>query len=204
MKFSARHFVIFFVLLSTLLLEVACSRHKPISYQLASFPEQGICRVAVLPFTNRTEFRDGDVLLYRIFTAELSRLQNFELVQEGDVRSALRKVKVNPSSDRIDYDKMRIIADNLKAQVLMLGHISEMGEETIKGRPNPYLTVSLQLIRGDSGKTILTTHHRRNGQDYITVMHFGLISNTTQLSHVVSQEIIEDLAQEGFVASCTE
>jgi hypothetical protein len=184
------------------LLVSSCTLKSPISQQLSPFPEEGVCRVAVLPLKNSSNYRDGDLLFYRVFTAELASRHDFELVQEGDIRAAYRQVKVNPHTDRLKFEQMRIIGDYLDVQVMVVGFITEMGEKVKQGKNVPYITVTFELIRADTGRTILTSHHRRNGLDYHTVMHFGVISNLTQLSHLISQEILKDLASEGFVAKC--
>ncbi len=167
-------------------------------------PEDGLCRVAVLPFTNGSDFRDGGVLLYRVFTAELAGQQDFELSQEGDIRAAYRQVRVSPYFGRLTFDQLRIIGDYLNVDVLIVGHISEMEEKMIKGKSIPFMTISLELRDAQTGRTLSSVHHRRDGNDYLKVMHFGIVTTTTELSHLISKEIIGDLAAKGFVAQCSE
>jgi hypothetical protein len=66
------------------------------------------------------------------------------------------------------------------------------------------MTISLELLDAQTGRTLSNVHHRRDGNDYLKVMHFGIVTTTTELSHLISKEIIGDLAAKGFVAQCSE
>ena len=182
----------------------SCGARAPAIQQLNSMPEDGVCRVAVLPFVNQSDYRDGGVLLYRVFAAELARQQNFDLSQEGDVRTAFRQIQMNPFIDRPSFDQLRIIGDYLAVDILVIGRISEMYEKIVQGKSIPHMVVFLELINAKNGRPILNIHHRRSGSDYLKVMHFGLVTTTTELSQLISTEIIGDLIKKGFVARCTE
>ena len=158
--------------------------------------------MAVMLFTHSTNYRDGGLLFYRIFTAELNRLQEFETVQEGDIRAAYRQIRINPYTGSPTSEQIRIISDYLDVQVVIKGTISEMSEKMVQGKSVPSMTVKLDLIDAKTGRTLSIVHHRRNGNDYLKVMHFGVVTTTTQLSHLISQEIIEDWTSKGFVATC--
>ena len=104
------------------LLLASCTSKSPTLQQHGPMPERGVCRVAVLLFTNASGYRDGDVLFYRVFNAELARLQDFELVQEGDIRAVYRQIRVNPNNDRLSFDQLRIIGDYLDVQVVIMAN----------------------------------------------------------------------------------
>ncbi len=193
-----------FVISFFALLLVSCASKSPSIQQHVSLSDKAVCRVAVLLFTNASGYRDGDVLFYRVFTAELARLQDFELVQEGDIRAAYRQIRVNPNTDRLSFDQLRIIGDYWDVQVAIQANILEMGEKYLQGKNFPFMTVRMDLIDAVTGRKLSTIHHQRSGEDYLKVMHFGLVSTTTELSHLISQEIINDLTTKGFTAQCSE
>lgn len=193
-----------FVISFVALLLVSCTSRSPTLQQHVPLSDKSVCRVAVLLFTNASGYRDGDVLFYRVFTAELARLQDFEIVQEGDIRAAYRQIRVNPYTDRLSFDQLRIIGDYLDVQVVIQANILKMGEKYRQGKPFPFMTVRMDLIDAETGRKLSTIHHQRSGEEYLKVMHFGLVSTITELSHLISQEIITDLTAKGFVAKCSE
>jgi hypothetical protein len=64
------------------------------------------------------------------------------------------------------------------------------------------MTVYLEIVEADTGRTIVQINHQRSGADYLKVMHFGLITTMTELSRAVSDEIINNLSAKGFEAKC--
>ena len=163
--------------------------------------------MAVLPFENQTNYRDGDILFYRVFTSELAKQGNFALVPEGDIRDVYRQIRVTPGSQDLSFDQMRMTGDYLKAEIMVIGRITKMGEvpsKNIKDEFEPFLTVNLRLFDVTSGRTLWSIYHTRRGGEYRKVMHFGLISTTTQLAEQVSKELIARWISEGFIGKCTE
>jgi len=59
--------------------------------QMAPLPAGRICSVAVLPFVNQSDYRQGGMIVYRVFQAELARAGAFAIRPEGDVRKVLRQ-----------------------------------------------------------------------------------------------------------------
>ena len=207
MRHGCRHIATIIFICCTSLLVAACSTKYPNLQKLSPLPEEGVCRVAVLPFNNQSSYRDGNTLFYRVFVSELARLGNFALATEGDVRDAFRQVRVNPGYQSPTYDQMRIIGEYLNVDVLVTGSINQMGESVSEHMENetvPFLTVNLKLIEVISGRTFWSIYHRRSGEEYRKVMHFGLISTTTQIADQVSKDIIAHWASEGFIGKCTE
>jgi len=153
-------------------------------------PQDTICRVAVLPFINNSEYNEGDLIAYRIFSSELVRTGKFQLAQEGDVRRIYQQLLLFPNQlPRLE--QLRIIADRLDAQILITGTIVEMSEKNTGNNVNPTLTLNLQILDAESGRTLWLTHHKQEGKQYRKVMHFGLINTITGLVRIVSDEILE-------------
>lgn len=191
-------FIVFVVFWGT-----SCSQKNPSIEQIAPLPKS-ICRVAILPFINHTGYRDGDILFYRVFDAELSRSGEFDVIPEGDIRRAFRQVRLTPGAKEPDYDQLRIMGDYLKADVLVGGNILQMEELTQDNESIPYITVRLELLDAKKGRTIWTIYHKREGSQFRKVMHFGVINTITQLAKLVSNEILMQWTSMGLTGKCIE
>lgn len=177
--------------LSALLFFVfSCSQKGPTLQKITQLPNGSLCRVAVLPFANNSGYAEADLIVYRIFSAELVRTGNFQLAQEGDIRGIFQQLMIYPNQT-LRLEQLRIIADRLDAQILITGTIEEMSQKSSGNSLNPTLTIDLQIVEADSGRILWLTHHKSEGKQYRKVMHFGLVNTITELIRIVSNEIVE-------------
>ncbi|NTV15028.1 MAG: hypothetical protein HGA96_14045 [Desulfobulbaceae bacterium] len=188
-----------------MLLLCACSsKEPPTVLKQGGLPEDGnICRVAVLPFVNQTNYLQADDLFSRVFVSELVNSGNYQVAQEGDVRKFLQQMQVLPNQPP-DIEQLRAMADRFGAQVVISGTVTEMSDKSEYGiSQTPSLAVVVRIIEGDSGRTLWSTYTRREGFQYRKIMHFGLVNSVTSLAKFVSAEIVEAWNEEGF-KKCTE
>ncbi len=167
--------------------------------QLSPLPTKDICRVAVLPFLNESNYTQADLIVYKIFMAEFNTSTTFQVSQEGDVRKAFRQLQIYPQQ-KPSFDQLRILADRLGAQLLITGTVNEAGEVTAGGMPNSHLVLTLQIIDAQSGRTLWNTYHKRDGQEYQKVMHFGLVATISGLARRMCREIIAAWLEGGLKA----
>lgn len=177
---------------SLLFLGVGCvsSSSPPEVQRLSTVPPHKICRIAVLPFVNHTDYAHGDVIVYRIFVAEMNRRGGFSVAQEGDIRKILRQMKLSPK-ETPGYEQTMVLADRLDVDALIIGEITTMHEEKGMKETKPELAVDLRLIPAGSTRPWLTIYHRRGGEEYRKVMHFGLVNTMTTLATMVADEVLE-------------
>lgn len=178
------------------------SRTEPLIQEVVPNFPPNICRVAVLPFENNTDYQQGGNLVYRIFMTELQRSGNYNIAQEGDVRALLRQSRIGPGQ-KPDIEKIKILADTLKAQVIITGQLIDLDEEFQAGVLTPKLAINMQISDGPTGKMMWNTYHSRTGEDFRKVLHFGYINTVSKLAKHVSQEIITLWFQKGF-PQCSE
>lgn len=189
----------FFLLFS--LLSCVAAGSNPEFQQLKKVSHR-ICNVAIFPFANDTEYSQGGVIFYRIFTAQLIKNSTFNVVQEGDIRKAFRQLKISPK-DEPSLEQILIIADRLDLEAVIVGKIMAMEEQQGALQSEPRVAVEIKLLDAQTGNTILTSYKNKSGEEYRKVMHFGLVNTMTELASLVSQEIILKWQDEG-VTGCGE
>ncbi len=162
----------------------------PVFTQLTAAPEKPMCRIAVLPLLNHTDFIQGGTIFYRIFMAELNQRPGFTVIQEGDIRAIYRQLRINPRSAP-SHEQTLVLADRLKADALISGEIVTMRDNRGAKETKPVLAVNLTLTPAGADKPMLTTYHRRSGEDYRKIMHFGLVNTMTSLAALVADEILD-------------
>lgn len=158
--------------------------------QVASLPQGAVCRVAVLPFLNDSEFPAADMVIAKVVSARLQDSTDYLLAQDGDVYKAYRQLGLLPGVAP-DLEQLQIIADRVDARLLFTGIVLEMREDRgDHGSVNPVIVLEMQIRDGRSGEVLWTTFHRRQGSDYKKTMHFGTVHTITGLSRRMVDEII--------------
>lgn len=186
-----------FLLLLLLLPAIGCGGPQPFSQQLRPLPPDPICRVAVLPFVNNSDYPLAGALVHQVFNAQLQQTAGYQVIQEGDVRKVYQQLRIFPGQQPTP-EQMRLLASRLSAQLLITGTVIEMRETPGNNAPmNPVLELEILLRDGRNAVSLWHTHHRRQGTDYRTAMHFGAIHTITGLSRQVSREIINLWLKEG-------
>jgi polysaccharide biosynthesis protein PelC len=173
-----------------LILFSGCGAKLPHHVDMRPLPAEPICRVAVLPFENESDYPLANAIAFKVFSAELQAAGNYLVVQEGDVRKIYQQLRIFPGQQPTP-EEMQIMGTRLNAQLLITGTVMEMRENPGENASvNPVLAVDIQIRDGRSSVPLWRTYHRRQGTDYRKAMHFGTIHTATGLSQQVSREII--------------
>ncbi len=182
--------------LSVILITGCSSTGRPTIQQLSKLPEKGVCRVAVLPFANESEYPLGGLIFYRIFMAEMIASGHFDVAQEGDIMEIYQQIRLLPGQ-LPQIEQVKILGNRLGVDVVIEGTVVQMEERRLMSGMNPSVTVMIRILDAGTGKTIWGTYHRRRGEDFRTVMHFGMVNTITDLATKMSKEIIQSWKQKG-------
>jgi hypothetical protein len=104
--------------------------------------------------------------------------------------------------DRPTQEQLQVIAERLGAELLVVGDILDMVEEDAGGEVNTELTMVLGLRAGASGKLHWSTYHRRRGEEYRNVLHYGRVNTMSGLARRMADEIISYWIENG-MRQCT-
>jgi len=189
------------VLCSFLLLWISgCAGKAPYLQQGYNDGSISTCSVAILPLWNKTSYLQGGRVVGRILHSQLARSGGFYLALNGDVKKIYDQLRIRPWMTPAP-EQLHIIADRLGVDALVGGEVLEMSEQTVSGQVLTKLSVQLRVYRAVDGTQLFATYHSRRGEDYRTLMHFGLINTISGLSEKVIQEILE-LWKEKRLLSC--
>jgi hypothetical protein len=126
------------LLLPLLLLLSSCAAlltkydQLPHHRQMAAIPGTPVCRVAVLPFLNDSDYPLADAILAKVFATQLGVATNFLVIQEGDILKIYQQLHLLPG-DEPTPEQLQLIASRLDAQLLVTGTVIEMRENPTAG-----------------------------------------------------------------------
>ena len=187
----------FFLTLFCVFLLSGCGTQLPLHRQLAPLPAGPLCRVAVLPFLNDSDFPLGDSIVHKVFATQFMNSGNYLVIQEGDILKVYQQLHILPGLAPT-LEQLQIIGDRINAQLLITGTIMAMREDPGEDRTViPLIVMEIQIRDGRSGDVLWTAFHRRLGTDYQKTMHFGKIQTATGLSRQMAEEIINLWTEKG-------
>ncbi len=199
MKFAQTRSLYYLSILFLLLSMTACSTTHPTLDKKTESVVPGNekpCSVAFLPFFNDSPYDQGGLIMQRVFAAELGRLAGTDISSDADVQTVFSEQHIFPKQAP-NIEQIRILGSRLGVQRIISGRVLEMEEIAGEQYVIPKLTLTLQVYDAATGKLLWTTYHRRAGDDYRKIMHFGLVNTVTQLSRIMSDEIIQEWLTEG-------
>jgi hypothetical protein len=178
--------------MSCLLLYTGCAGREQLPYHrvMAPLMPGPVCRVAVLPFLNDTDFPQADRIVKKIFMAEFREAGDYQILQEGDILKTYQQLGIW-SRRAPTLEQMQIVANRVDAQLMVTGIIMEMREDPGRNRAiNPKIIMQLELRDGRTGEVLWAIFHSRKGSDYTKTMHFGTINSIAGLTRQMAEEII--------------
>lgn len=178
------------------------SQRSPQVRLAAATSGRSVCRLAVLPFTNETGQPAAAVQVYRIFTSELIAAGAYQVEPEGEVYFFLNRSRLRPG-DLFDSENYAELARQLEVDVIVRGRVIALESRKGANGSVPHCALQIDLLSADNGELLASTYHRRSGDDFQKVLHFGTIRTTSELLAQISREVITAWKKKG-LSHCPE
>ncbi|BCA79349.1 hypothetical protein [Desulfuromonas sp. AOP6] len=190
---------LFFVGIAWLSLSACLPGSAPETHKVSAFSGGTVCRIAVLPFLNESREKEAGDLMYRIFLNELTAAGIGEVVSEGDVRQFMVLFRQLPQDFHATSSPiMAQLMEHFDVDAIVRGRIAEYGTESAGQDANiPYVALQVEMVSAKDGARLLSTFHRRGGNDYRKALHFGVVRTKTGLFAKVSKEVIDNWRVKG-------
>lgn len=180
------------------LLGAGCSfRSAPETRYTAKEAAGKVCRVAVLPFENRTPNPEAGTMAYRIFYGELLASGAFDVEPEGEMRLFMLRHRLLPGQ-LLNAAHYADLSERMSVDTVISGIVVDVGMDSRKaGEKVPFVSMQIDMFDVRSGQRLLSTFHRHWGDDYRKTMHFGMVRTVTGVMSHLSREVIEDWVDSG-------
>lgn len=175
-----------------------CAREVPRLYEFADLPENGACKIAVLPLVDKGSYPRGASIVYKVLVAELVASGHFQVVLEGDILELYKQLMIYPNVQP-DQEQLKILGGRLGATLFIGGDILKMQERENRNIVETDLTFILRMYDAADGRMLWETYHRRRGDDYQKLLHFGRINTITGLARQMTREVIRLWLENGMI-----
>lgn len=161
-------------------------------------PQTRLCRVALLPLLNESEDPSAAALCYRTMLTELIAAPGLQISNPTDMKNILRRREIFPSSI---YAASAHVLEDIAAELRVDGYIRVKilaYEQRNVGRSGkvPHIALQLELLQAD-GSLVSQLFHARSGDEYRSLMHYGVIRTYTGLLSRMMEEIIQQWDEKG-------
>jgi hypothetical protein len=187
------------VCLSLLLLLCGCGGNsRPLTTVVAQSQPHVIQRVLILPFAN-----ESDENLLGIIATQIcqQRFYNhgYQLVNDGDFRVYLqrRQLFVSQLTEVGTLQLFSELARDLQVNTLIKGRVLSAGYENIQGESLPVVTLQLELLNASDGRLLASSFQTGRGDDYRTLMRFGVLRTPVQVLEKMIDTIIDNWHTKG-------
>ncbi len=179
---------------------VGCTRGGEYVYTVAPQLQPRLCRVALLPLLNETENSTAATLCYRTMVTELIAAPQMQVCNPADMRSVLRRSQTFPSEI---YSAPASVFEGMAGELQVDGYIrgkvltftQEYADSNTKV---PLITLQIELLKVD-GSLISQVFYSRRGDDYRSLMHYGVVYSYTELAARMTRELIAKWVEQGQV-----
>ena len=151
------------------ILTAGCGHTLKRDYQAPGAGIASLETVAVLPFENLTRFPDAGEIVAELFTTELYRTDNFQVMDRNQVKRLMREKMIVPPVvvDRLAAQK---IGEALEVDGVLIGSVSEYWYRLAKRsrRPDgeePAVGINARLVDVKSGEVVWASSHSRSSYD---------------------------------------
>ena len=134
-------------------------------------------------------------MIEAIVLARLGRHRRLEVVEPGDMRSALVAEQIH-SFFSFTPRQQDLLRDRLGAAYFMRGAIFTFGlARDSAGHSTPEVELSLQLVDARTGAVVWSSSHARTGSSYETVMGIGVERTVFGVADGVVSEMIRTMSE---------
>ncbi len=144
--------------------------------------------LAVLPLVNLSKYDEaGDIVMHSLLV-QLLDSGLFDIVDPGLVDHAVLERRIR-FTDRLPLPVMQELGETLNADYVLLGSVNEFDMITNRTETVPLVSISMRIVRTDTGKIFWAATHTRRGDDAESVFGLGRIATLQRMTAVTVKDM---------------
>jgi len=186
--------------LALLLCNASCAPEKTLTSMMIHGDSFKIERLVVLPFSNKSKEKQLDVVATRI-CVNVCKRRGYQLSNVADLRIFLQRKQlfISQLTEQSTAEVFKEISKELRINAMIKGKILALNYIKVQGEALPEITLQLDLLNAQDGTTIVRSFVDSSGEDYRTVLRFGVVRTPTQLLEIMINNTIENWQHKGVI-----
>jgi hypothetical protein len=145
-------------------------------------------KVAVLPLQNFSEARDAPRMAEAVLQQRLVERPSFTVVGPADLRAAVVRAGLR-NTGQLSAEQLRALAKEVGTPLFLRGAVLAWGPSTEGAWPA--IELYLSLLDAESGRTLWSGLHRREGLDYVGWFQRGTVKEATAVASRTVAEMLD-------------
>lgn len=185
------------IFLLTIVVISGCAK-KPVTTVIKQNSALHIQRLMILPFVTESDEKRFEVAASQICQNQCYQ-HGFEIVNYGDFRTFLQRKRLLLAQFTKEGTPQLFaeLARELQVDALVKGKILAVNYKQVQGESIPEISLQLDLIRATDGKLLANTFLTGYGDNYRTLMRFGVLRTSTQLLSQMIDDILNNWYEKG-------
>jgi len=147
-------------------------------------------RVAVLPFLNRSKFRNAGIISMYLLMVDMLKNSSFVPVEYGDVREVIVARSIT-SRGELGFEDIRALSGALNVEGVLVGAV-----ERYSASVPPAVAVTVRLLDARDNRILWYNSHQLTGEDDIVVFDWGRIGTVDKVAYRAVSELVERMQEE--------
>jgi TolB-like protein len=148
--------------------------------------------LAVLPLVNLSKYDEaGDIVMHNLLV-QLLDSGLFDIVDPGLVDHAVLERRIR-FTDRLPMPVLQELGDTLNADYILLGSVNEFDMITNRTETVPLVSISMRIVRTDTGKIFWAATHTRRGDDAESIFGLGRVATLERMTAITVKDIASTL-----------
>lgn len=150
-------------------------------------------RVAVVPFFNESERKNAGEMLVLHFVRDLSRAENFHVIEPGLIRQKMLDVRII-MHEGVSLADADLIYGELNVDLILTGKVLDYQDyEGSWGKPK--VDFSAQVIERGSRKVVWSSKSYNTGDDGVFFFDRGRVYTANALASEMTQKVVERIVE---------
>lgn len=151
-------------------------------------------RIAVMPFQNKSKFRDAGALVSQMFLVELFKNRKFNPVEYGEVRKLVVDSRIR-SKGSLDYKNIEALSGVLGIDGFLVGTV-ELYSDGLDTFSPPEVIITARLLDARKNRILWYNTHHLTGEDDVIVLDWGKLKSVDQVAYKAVSRLVKNMESE--------
>lgn len=148
-------------------------------------------RIAVMPFQNKSRYREAGAIVAQMFLSELFWSPGFEPVEYGDIRRSIVDLRVRYRGE-LDYRNIKALSESLRVDGILVGTVEDYSDGVDTNSP-PEVSITARLLDAHKNRILWYNHASLNGEGGISILDFGKIRSVDMVAYKAVSELVKTM-----------
>ncbi len=148
-------------------------------------------KIAVMPFQNKSRYREAGAIVAQMFLSELFWSQRFEPVEYGEIKRLIVDFRVRYRGE-LDYKNIKALSESLGVDGILVGTVESYSDGVETNSP-PDVSITARLLDARKNRILWYNHFSLNGDEKISILDFGKIRSVDKVAYKAVSGLVKTM-----------